>query len=562
MPDLELGESPDLGQYLATFRIRKWTVVIVVAMTVAIALMLSFRQEPIYRADVRMLIKPLPDPGGGSSFPVTATEAEVVASVQVASLVAESLGLIDVSPPELLGSLAAEPVNPSSAVMTVAFSSRDATFARDAANEFASQYIKFRQSQAREAILSARQSVQESIFDVERQIRTLIRDAEAARRQGDFDEVTRLEEERSSLTTRRVLLEQQLSTIPQLESVESGGGEILEFAVTPGSPASPNHVVNGMLGLVFGLVLGIGTALLRERLDDRFRGRPDVERALGSPVLATVPRYTAPGRGVRLVIVADSKGAASEAYRNLRTGVQFITSQREMRSLLITSPLAHEGKTSTTANLGVALSQAGREVTLVSGDLRRPQLEHYFGAESDVGLSTWLLGEVDSLEQVVLEHPSIPNLSLMTAGPIPSNPAELLTSPRLGQLLKGLEEISDLTLFDSPPVNPVADSVIIASQVDGVIMVVDAASTSRSAALHAKEQIERVGGEVIGCVLNAFDPSTTPYYYEPYYYSQYYSRVSPEETETTSTEFSEGLVEEEGSQPTPPVPIKRLFRSR
>jgi non-specific protein-tyrosine kinase len=223
-----------------------------------------------------------------------------------------------------------------------------------------------------------------------------------------------------------------------------------------------------------------------------------------------------------LPVVSEPKGPASEAYRNLRTGFQFLASQRGYKTLLVTSPSAHEGKTSTVANLGVALSQAGRRVVIVSADLRRPSLEKTFGAESDLGLSTWLLGEEEDLRNLVLEHPDIPNLSLMTAGRIPSNPAELLTSPRLRELIDRLTQYFDLVLFDSPPVLPVADAVILASHLDSVILIFDAASTGRSAALHAKEQIERVGGNIIGCVLNAFDPSNTPYYYEPYYYSAYY----------------------------------------
>ncbi|MGH2808084.1 MAG: polysaccharide biosynthesis tyrosine autokinase, partial [Actinomycetota bacterium] len=315
-------------------------------------------------------------------------------------------------------------------------------------------------------------------------------------------------------------------------SIALGVGDVLEAASTPEQPFSPDHPRNGALGLFAGAILGIGVAFIRERLDDRFRGRPDVERVLEAPVLATVPRFAHGKRFENsLPVLSEPKGPASEAYRNLRTGFQFLASQRGYQTLLVTSPSAHEGKTSTVANLGVALSQAGRRVVIVSADLRRPNLERTFGAQNELGLSSWLLGEEDDLRKLVLEHPDIPNLSLMTAGRVPSNPAELLTSPRLRELIDRLTQYFDLVLFDSPPVLPVADAVILASHLDSVILIFDAASTGRNAALHAKEQIERVGGTIIGCVLNAFDPSNTPYYYEPHYYSAYYG---PHEDESGS----------------------------
>jgi len=134
-----------------------------------------------------------------------------------------------------------------------------------------------------------------------------------------------------------------------------------------------------VLGAILGLALGIGLAFFRERLDDRFRGRADVERALEGPVLATVPRFTGiKASSYQLVVNSQPQGAAAEAYRSLRTNLQFITEQQDISSLLVTSPSAGEGKTVTTANLGMALAQTGRRITLVSADLRRPTLERYF----------------------------------------------------------------------------------------------------------------------------------------------------------------------------------------
>ncbi len=484
----------------------------------AIALGMSARQTPVYTATARLLIKQVPDV---NHFPEAEDEASTVRSDPVAAGVIEDLGL-GLSEETLLANLSVVTESPTSNVLVLSYNSTDPVEARDVANSFMDQYIEYRTQQLQGGTASQRRALQNQRDQIERELSQVNIDLERASQRGDTVEVSDLELD-------KIRLEGQLQAVlEEIRSlrvfVEIQVAEKQDIASVPTSPSAPNHLRNGLLGALAGVMLGVGLAFLRERLDDRFRGRPDVERALGSPVLATVPRFSTSRNepAAQLPSITDPKGAASEAYRNLRTGVQFISAQRELRTILVTSPSAHEGKTSTTANLGITLSQTGKRVVLVSCDLRRPQLEKTFGAESDVGLSSWLLGEIEDPATIVLEHPQLPNLSLVPAGPVPSNPAEVLTSPRLGDLVDHLEAMFDVILFDSPPALPVADAVILASYVDAVILVLDAGKTSRSAAVHAKEQLERVGAQIIGCVLNAFDPATTPYYYEPYYYSRYY----------------------------------------
>ncbi len=510
----------DLRQYLAILRGRKWTIIACSTIGLLIALVLSAQQTPLYRAEAQLVISDAPT---ASWYPNPEDEVAVVTSDQVADLVRRDLGVAQTAE-SLQSGLSADLISPTSGVIAVTYTSMDPEFARSAANSFARSYGVHVRTRLAAGIRAARRDIQSRITSVDAELRNTIELQQEARQAGDSAEAARLQARTTQLSARLALLQQELDASPTSAALETGVSEVLEFASVPEQPFSPNHSRNGLLGLFAGALLGVGVAFIRERLDDRFRGRPDVERVLEAPVLATVPRF-AQGRksdASPLPVVSEPKGPASEAYRNLRTGFQFLATQRGYKTLLVTSPSAHEGKTSTVANLGVALSQAGRRIVLVSADLRRPSLERTFGAESDLGLSTWLLGEEDDLRKLVLEHPDIPNLSLMTAGRVPSNPAELLTSPRLRELVERLTQYFDLVLFDSPPILPVADSVILASHLDSVILIFDAASTGRSAALHAKEQIERVGGNIIGCVLNAFDPTGTPYYYEPHYYSTYY----------------------------------------
>lgn len=522
----------DLRKYLAILRARKWTILLVTILVTSLAIFWSYRQEPSYTASARLLLKADPQSG---FYPTGETEAAIVAGEAVAQAVIENENL-DMSPKTLLSGLSAQPVSQAGTVITVTYRSPDPVFAQLAANAFAHGYISYRQEQAKAGIEEQRDALNNRLRTINAQLAALIRRAEGARRAGNESLVTQLEVQRSALTARLSTIQQQLDLLePAANEASSRFGEVLQEAGLPGAPSSPNHQTDGIMGGILGLALGIAMGFLRERLDDRFRGRPDVERAMEAPVLATIPRFPKNRRSRDLIVVTDPKGSASEAYRNLRTSLQFLLAQREAKTLLITSPSEHEGKTSTTANLGFALAQTGRRVVLVSGDLRRPQLEKYFGVKADLGLSNYLLGEVDDIGQIVLEDPNLPGLRLLPSGPVPSNPAELLTSPRVGQLVSELEKLTDILIFDAPPVLPVADSVILASHLGVAVLILDAANTQRSAATHAKELIERVGAEVIGCVLNAFDPSGSPYYYEPYYYSQYYSKADEDGTKKAST---------------------------
>ena len=496
-------------------------------LVIAVALGLSARQTPLYQATTSVLVKANP---ATEYFPNPENEAAIVASAPVADLVIRELDL-DTDPSTLLTGLTAKRASETADIISIQYVSDDPELARDIANTFAEKYQRFRVVEAVEQLNASREVIQARIDRVQTELNS-ISDLIQEARKNNSDELATLESRQVTISARLGVLLQEMDDLQANAVAKQGIAEVLEPAVLPDAPFKPNHPMNGLLGGVVGFLLGIGLAFLRDRLDDRFRGRPDVERALEAPVLATIPRFQA-GRtkGYSLPTMEDPRSAASEAYRNLRTGLQFITSQRDVASILLTSASAHEGKTSTTSNLGIAMSQTGRRTVIVSADLRRPQIENVFGAQSSVGLSSWLLGDVTDISQLLLEHPQIPGLHLLPSGPIPSNPAELLTSPRLSQLISILESRSDVVLFDSPPVLPVADAVILASHVGSVVLVVDASQTSRSAAVHAKEQIERVGASLLGCVLNAFDPSTTPYYYEPYYYSQYYGEKPPPPSE-------------------------------
>lgn len=538
------SQTFDLRQYGAVLRARKWTILLVIVIVIGAALGLSFLQTPIYQAEARVLVQPLLSPNTTVPQPVDVqTESQVVASEPVAVLVQHTLGTSQ-STTELLSHLSVEGASTgttsafstSPQVLILRYDSTNATLAQSAVNAFAQDYIEFRKQRALKTFQSAENVVQQRVQAASRQLDDVTHQIDAANKTGDQALANSLETQRSVIISRLGVLQQKLDSLQPDATIRSGGAQVIQAATTPSSPVSPNFIRNGLLALIVGIGLGVGLAFLRERVDDRFKGRSDVETALGMPVLATVPRFDGQrkaGRGGLVAISNEQRGSA-EAYRTLRTNLQYVISQRGTKSLVVTSGSAGEGKTTTVANMGVVFAQAGQRVVLISADLRRPTLARYFGVDESVGLSTFLT-RGDS-PWGFLKDPGIDNLRIMPSGAVPGNPAELLTSPLLGEFLKTLEEAADLVIIDSPPTLAVADASILARLTGGALLVIDASSSRRSAAVHAKEELQRGGGVLLGTILNAFDPGQSPYYYAPYYYSSEYTSDAPSQTNGDSSE--------------------------
>jgi polysaccharide biosynthesis transport protein len=511
-PDTQQGE---LREYFDVIKTRKWTILLVFLLVLGVALFISYRKTPQYVAGTRLLVKGVPQ--GETGFinaPDLGTEAEVLQSVEVARLVRQDLEL-KMSPDRLLGGLSATPVEETS-VLEITYISNDPQFAADAANSFATSYVRFQQEGAQEALLTAANEIKEEITKTENQLEVITEKLEVAEKQG-AETVPLLQQRQSDKAAALELLEQRLAATLPDSAVALGGGRLLQPATPPGAPSSPSHRTDGILGGMLGLLLGFGAGFAKDRLDSRFRSRSDAERTLALPVLATVPRFKIKGRSAVPVLSVDPTSAASEAYRTLRTNLQFLASQRDAKSIVITSPTSSEGKTVTAVNLAAAFAQAGQRVVLVSGDLRRPSVELYFevNAQQHIGLAGWLQGDVSEVDKILVDT-HVPNLTLVPSGPIPSHPAELLTSPRLNRLIERLGETHDIVLFDSVPALALADAAITASRADAAVLVIDVTATPRPSAIHAKAELERVGSQVLGTVLNHYETGTSPYYYSEY----------------------------------------------
>lgn len=218
-----------------------------------------------------------------------------------------------------------------------------------------------------------------------------------------------------------------------------------------------------------------------------------------------------------LVAKDDPKSPAAEAYRTLRTNLQFAGLDKPLKTVLVTSAGPNEGKTTIISNLAVSLAQSGTSVILVGSDLRKPTVHHHFHVSNQVGLTNVLTGHV-ALEDAI-QPSGVDGVRILTSGPVPPNPAELLGAQRMKEIIAQLSEMTDIVLFDAPPVIAVTDAGVLAQRVDGVLFLVSSGQTPREVAKAAKEQLDQVGARILGAVVNRLD-SESGYYY--YYYHHYY----------------------------------------
>lgn len=520
-----------LREYLAVLRARRASVIATAAITLTAALFVSLRMTPVYTSTAKVLVKPITAnetllSGTSTSTLNLDTESQLVSSAVVARLAADALHSA-ASPSELMRHVGVS-VPSNTEILEISYSSPSPITAQRTAQAFADAYLDFKRSEALATYRSVSSSIQGEINDLQQKLDRAQYTSQhsvegsAAKQRADNDV--------SLLASQIALLRNQMAS---LTTLDIDPGAVVQRANLPDAPSSPNHLLNGALGLFVGLALGVGLAFLRERLDDRLRGREDLEEHVGAPTLVAIPRVAdwKNGELARLATVEDPRGPAAEAYKTLRTSLLFAAAQRGLKSIMVCSAEAGEGKSTTAANLAVVLAQTGKRVVLVSGDLRKPRIARFFqpyggGVETEVGLSSVLTGE--SSLQDALQHSGVDNLWLLTAGPVPAQPAEMAQSSAMGELLEALHDSADFTIVDSAPTLVVTDAAAMAPHVDGVLFVADAARTTRGAVARARVQLDHVGAPMIGAVLNNFDPSKAgAYSYEPYRYAYVYRSAEP-----------------------------------
>lgn len=500
------GESAgegDIRHYLRVLRRRKWTVVFATVVVLATALVFSFLQRPRYAARAEILLRPPASEvstDGNQNRDATRsipTEIQLMQSDAVRNRVR---GAIGAAPAVQVNQVR------QTEFIAVRAEHRDPEQAAIIANTYAEEFIEYRRDQVVESLDAVSERLQNRRAEKQAQIDALaVTLADVRPGQPLTAAQQQAVAQRDVLVREQAAIDQNLSEIRTSAETAAGSAQLITPASVPTEPFSPNHLRTGVLALIIGLCFGLGLGFLVDMLDDTIKSKEEVERqSNGLPVLGIIPFVAAWRDRDRpfLVSLAQPGAVASEAYRTVRTAIQFLGLDRPTRTIQVTSPSAREGKTTTLTNLGVALANAGQRVVLVDCDLRRPRVHEFFGCRNNVGFTSVLLGDAPLSE--ALQRP-IGDLTLwmLPSGPPPPNPSELLSGRRTVDVLTMLQGEFDVVLIDCPPVLPVTDAAALANRVDATLVVVTAGTTTRKSLHRAVELLGQVNAPLIGTVLNS-----------------------------------------------------------
>ena len=431
---------------------------------------------------------------------LSATYAVVATTRRNLEAVIEQLGLDD-TPESLAGRVTVD--SPSnSTLLTITAQDSSADQAAAIANALAEQLIAASPSiQGREA--EFQQSIDKDLAATQAQI---------ASTQERVDELGAMPErtagQNAELTTLEGRLASLRSTYAALLSYSSGSANnlltIIDPAVAPAGAVLPRVALNALLAALFGMAVVIAVAFIAEQLDDSIKDPDTVEHVTALSTLGSIAQMkTSRGRSEMYQVAAllYPTSTVTEAYRKLRASVEFASVDAPIRSLLVTSAMPGEGKTVTAANLAIVFAQTGRNVLLIDADLRKPGVHKVFNLDNAEGLTSLLRDDSISWESVA-HATEVPTLRVLTSGPLPPNPAELMSSQRMRTVLDRLKWSSQLLVLDSAPLMAVTDSAILSTHTDGTLLVVDATKSRRRLVKLGRETLSRAGAHVLGVVLN------------------------------------------------------------
>jgi receptor protein-tyrosine kinase len=519
--------QPELRDYLHVLRRRRTLVILGVFVVMAGALGASLMQTPVYRASAEVLLQPSgseelfnPNTGQPISPNEVSTAIEVVQSRPVQDRVQKLLGTAP--------SIAVSPVGQTN-VISISADSTIPAQAAAVANAYANSYIQFRRTQAVDDLLAAAGQIQTKVSDLQKQIdglNAVLASTPKAKR--DAAEAN-IGPERDALVAQQSAFKQKLNETQVDSALQNGGAQLVTPATETSNPVKPRTKRSLIIALAVGLLFGIGMAFLFEHLDDSIKSKDDLDRATQGlvPTVALIPAVAGwkDRDEPRVVSLAEPNSATAEAYRSLRTSLLFLGLDRPVQVLQVTSPSASEGKTTTLANLGVSLANAGRRVVISCADLRRPRVHEFFGLTNKVGLTSVVVGDVP-LHEAIQPVPDVEGLSVLASGPVPPNPSELLSSTRVAEVIAALREDYDMILLDSPPVLPVTDAAVLARRADALLIVATAGSTTRRELTRAVEMLHQVDAPLVGSVLNGVSAGRGRGYGYGYGYYRYSSYVA------------------------------------
>jgi non-specific protein-tyrosine kinase len=521
----------ELRRYGQTLWKWLWLIVVGTLLAGALTFLISSRATPIYRASTQILIQQGSNPTGQQWLDVLTSErlaasyARLLTTRPMLERVAELEQL-----PEVTSRIIVDPVRETQ-IIVLHVEDPNAAMAAAIANRLPAVFIEQNELQQQRRFEESLRTFDDQLVSVQKEIETAetkLQEFKAREERGE--ELTNPEQaQRASLQTSlaqyRSSLADLLSSRDEIKRSAALSGDnivVVEPAEVPQSAVRPRVLLNTLIALGLAALLMVVVAFLIEYLDDTVKLPDDVSRVTGLPALGSLVQYRSSSGDSsqrKLVTVRNPKSPFSEGYRTLRTNIQFSSLDRPIRTLMVTSASPGEGKSTSVSNLAAVMAQGGKRTILIDTDLRRPVLHEIFGAPNGVGVTNALLQPPGSDLSSFLQPTDVDGLRLLTSGPLPPNPSELLGSHRMAELVEQLLEIADVVLFDSPPVLAVTDAAVLARLMDGVLLVVESAKTREDAARRAAQELAKVNARVLGVVVNRISArlAGSNYYYYDYY---------------------------------------------
>jgi len=520
-------EGATLRDYLGVLWRRKWVVILVTLVATGAAFGFSWVQEPVYEARADLIYEQqlnVSNPLTGQTYTdptqrtteMNAVDA-VIHSPNITQRVATSLEEQGhpTSGYEVRAEVAQDDISgtQSSSVLSVIATSGDAAYSAAVAQTYGDEFVDWREERMVSQIKAAQAAIQSEMK----------RYRDAAKESSDY-----------------LLLQERLRDLQLLESTATGNFRVLVPATTPDDPIEPQPLRSAILGFGVGLFAGIGLAFLLEQFDTRLRRPEEVADMLRQPILARVPRLSREQvKSPTLVTLSHPGDRVSEAVRLIRTNLAFMDVDGSAKSIMITSGLQGEGKSVTAANLAVTMALGGKKVVVVDADLRRPRQHRLFGVPNETGASTVAVGESELLStlrpvDVVSRNgdgsadfqswaaatEGVTRLWVLPSGPIPPNPGEIVASQRFSAMLKALRDEADVVLVDSPAMLAVGDTAALASEVDGLVFLVDMEQARRPMIQAAADQLYRLPCALMGLVIRMQSGRRGAGYHYYYRYSE------------------------------------------
>jgi capsular exopolysaccharide synthesis family protein len=514
----------ELKRYLGVLKRWIWLVILGAIIAGGAAYFISSNMTPIYAARSRYLIDEAPGSSNSNEYSKLLTEqklAQTYVEITTARPVLEET-IVQLDLPYTVNELrrivsVSAPLDTQ--ILVISTEDPDPVRAADIANTVGEVFIT--QNQARENLryaepISNWQARMESVFTEIDNLESTIRNFEETNGDAQAMTLTRLQSQLNEAQIRYTEAFNNLNQLQQEQAKESSNIVPIETAQPSTIPVRPNVTTNTLLAAVIGSLFAVGIIFLIEYLDDTVKTPEQVLSDTKLSTLGAIAQIKANNPSESIVAFTNPRDPLSEAYRVLRTNLGFSAIDSALRSIVVTSGSPGEGKSTTAANLAIVMAQAGKRVVLIDSDLRRPVQHKILSVGNNRGLTTALLDN-ETPVTFHLQNTKIKGLRVLSSGPIPPNPAEILSSQRMNHLIEELYEEADILVFDTPPVLTVTDAAVLSPQVDGTLFVVHVGKTRRDTLAQAVERVLKTNAQPLGVVLNRIKPSHGGYYYYQYY---------------------------------------------